>query len=321
MVPEEVYWYALQEKRWMIPANIIERVYSKKCSLESLWSADPLHLSQLGLDQYQINNFMSYRKRVNLKDIEKKVGYIHNNKFKIIKYVDREYPQRLKELVNTKEGSPLILFHKGSAINFKKTVAIVGTRECSHHGHMMARRLARVISRKGYTIVSGLARGIDTEAHCGALEVPKGKTIAVLAWVAPLYPPENSQLAKDIQRRGAIIAENYYRIPSRSSKLARGKFVDRNRITSGVSRCLIAVESSSEGGTVHQVRLAQSQGRKVFVVKPKSYSIKAKDGFKLFMKMGATPISSAQPVLNYLKDSNNYKLERERILEEYTNSC
>jgi len=318
MFPEETYWYALQNKRWIVPVKIIEEAYSETGSLEGLWTATASYLSQLGLDNFHIDKFMNYRKLVNLKDIEKKLKYILKNNFKIIKYVDQGYPKRLKDLVGNQEGPPLILFHRGSLTDFDKTVAIVGTRECSHYGHMMARRLARVIARDGYTIISGLARGVDTEAHCGAIEVPKGRTIAVLAWISPIYPSENSQLANDIERRGAIIAENYYRIPSPSSKLARVKFVDRNRITSGISKCLIAVESSSEGGTVHQVRLALSQGRKVFTVKPKNYSNRAKKGFKLFLEMGATPINSAKPVLNFLKTSINHEFKKEKTLEEYS---
>jgi len=161
----------------------------------------------------------------------------------------------------------------------------------------MARRLAKSIASKGYTIVSGLARGTDEWAHSGALETPKGKTIAVLPWMTPLYPPEHSKLLEDIQRRGAAISE---RLEKPFDKTAKGKFVQRNRITSGVSRCVIALESEEEGGTVHQVRIALSQRRKVFAVKPRRND-KFKKGFKLFVDMGAVPVDSSREILDYLQ--------------------
>lgn len=90
--------------------------------------------------------------------------------------------------------------------------------------------------------------------------------------------------------------------------------MERNRITSGLSRCIIAVESGKEGGTVHQVRIALTQGRKVFVVKPKSGNQRAKEGYKIFLDMGATPISSAKQVLDFLRKSSGQKtLEDKRI--------
>jgi len=161
----------------------------------------------------------------------------------------------------------------------------------------MARRLAKSIAAKGYTVVSGLARGTDEWAHSGALETPKGKTIAVLPWITPLYPPEHSKLLEDIQKRGAAISEL---LEKPFGKAAKGKFVQRNRVTSGISRCVIALESEEEGGTVHQVRIAISQRRKVFAVKPRG-SDKFKRGFKLFVDLGAVPVDSSREVLDYLQ--------------------
>ena len=316
---ETAYWLALQEKRWLIPAKIIERVYSETRSLVSLWDADSSQLFKFGLNELAIRNFINYRNQVNLRKYQTKIDSIQRNNFKIIKYVDREYPKQLKDLPGGPHlGSPLILIHKGSEMDFSKNVAIVGTRQCSHYGHMMARRLARGIAKKGYTIASGLARGVDTEAHCGALEVTQGKTIAVLAWMNPIYPPENAELAKDIERNGALLSEDYARVTTGSGKMGRVKFVDRNRITSGISRCLIAIESSGSGGTVHQVRLALSQGRKVFTLKPKSGNKRAQEGFREFVEMGATPIASTKKVLNFLESKSSNFPRRERRLEEYS---
>lgn len=284
-----------------------------------MWKGDHAYLSHLGLNDITIKNFISYRNKIDFKKYKTKLDSILKNNYKLIKYVDKEYPKQLKDLPGgAHSGSPLVLIHKGSEMNFANNVAIVGTRECSHYGHMMARRIARGIAKKGYTIVSGLARGVDTEAHCGALEVNQGKTIAVLAWMRPIYPRENVELAKDIERNGALISENYLKVTTGGSRMGRAQFVDRNRITSGISRCLIVIEAGSTSGTLHQVRLSQNQGRKVFALKPKPGNKKANEGFKEFLKMGATPISSIKPVINFLESTLFSITHGERSLKEYS---
>ncbi|MDG6222342.1 MAG: DNA-protecting protein DprA [Candidatus Bathyarchaeota archaeon] len=309
---------ALQEKRWIFPPETLQSVYSETETLEDLWKGDSAYLSHLGLNDITINNFIEYRNNLDFKKYKNLIKTINQNSCKLIKYVDKEYPNRLRNLKGGAHlGSPLVLIHKGSVMNFDNNVAIVGTRECSHYGHMMARQFARELAKKGYTIVSGLARGIDTEAHCGALEAKQGKTIAVLAWMRPIYPKENEQLAKDIEKNGALISENYFKSQYGGGRLQRAMFVDRNRITSGISKCLIAIEAGSSSGTVHQVRLSLKQGRKVFALKPKPENKKANEGFNEFLKMGATPISSLKPVLNFLASKSIGNKLEEKSLEEY----
>lgn len=311
---DSIYWLALQERHWLVPALKVEQVFNQFGSLEQLWKADPSDLYSLGLSETSVSNFLRYRNSVRFEDYERLVQILASHKVRLLRYVDKDYPFALKDLGKASDGPPLVLFHKGSIVDFSDCVAIVGTRECSHYGHVMARKLGKTIAKSGYTVISGLARGIDTEAHCGALEAPRGRTIAVLAWMDPIYPAENVELAKDIMARGALLSERYFRPSSKFTKLAPGKFVERNRITSGLSRCIIAVESGKEGGTVHQVRIALTQGRKVFVVKPKSGNQRAKEGYKIFLDMGATPISSAKQVLDFLRKSSGQKtLEDKRI--------
>jgi len=312
---DAVYWLALQEKHWLIPATKVEQVFNQFGSLEQLWKADALYLYNLGLSETSVSNFLKYRNSVHFGDYERLMSVLANNKVRLLRYVDKDYPIALKDLGIASDGPPLVLFHRGSLLDFGDCVAIVGTRECSHYGHVMARRMAKNLAKKGYTVVSGLARGTDTEAHCGALEAPRGRTIAVLAWMDPVYPSENAELARDIMARGALISERYFKPRSSFARLTPGKFVERNRITCGLSRCVIAVESGREGGTVHQVRIALSQGRKVFAVRPKSSNHRAMEGYKIFLDMGATPTSSAKPVLDFLRKSDAQKtLMDEKIL-------
>ena len=243
-------------------------------------------------------------------EILSKLRNIRQKGIRIVKFTDAVYPKLLRSLPADRNGAPLVLFHRGSLVDFDRCVAIAGSRILSYNGHVKTRQIARAIASAGYTIVSGLARGTDTEAHCGALDIRGGKTFAILAWLDPIYPVENEELAKTIERRGAIISERY----ERPSGFAAGTFVERNRITSGMSRCVIAVESDEEGGTVHQVRLAISQGKQVFTVKPKSGDDRAIRGFRVFMKMGAIPISSSKPVLEFLRAG-----EKDEMLETYLN--
>jgi DNA processing protein len=116
----------------------------------------------------------------------------------------------------------------------------------------------------------------------------------------PIYPEEHFELAQDLQKRGAIVGENF-RPPFNKSTPA--KFVQRNRITSGVARCVIAIESDEEGGTVHQVRIALSQKRRVLALQPKGNE-RAKRGFKLFVEMGAIPVKSVKDILGIFKKDN-----------------
>ena len=312
------YWLAIQEKHWLIPARIVEQAFNQFGSLEQLWKADTFYLRDLGLSETSVSAFLRYRNSVRLDDYERLVDVLARSKVRLLRYVDKNYPTTLKDLGRSPDGPPLVLFHKGSLHDLSDCVAIVGTRELSLHGHITARKLAKTIAKSGYNVVSGLARGTDTEAHCGALEAPRGKTIAVLAWMDPIYPPENAELAKDIMTKGALVSEIYLKPSSKFAKLTPGKFVERNRITSGLSRCVITVESGKEGGTVHQVRIALSQGRKVFALKPKAQNLRAKEGFKVFLDMGATPINSAKPVLDFLKKPKAQKALEDRRIDSFS---
>jgi DNA processing protein len=312
-----VYWLALSPRRWLVPISKIEQIYNQSHSLAVFWKAERNYLYNLGISDKTVSKFFAYRDSVRLEDFQRLLETLERDGVKVLRYVDKNYPRFLRDFGNYREEPPLVLFYKGSPPNDTEGVAIVGTRECSHYGHMMARRFGRVIASHGYTIVSGLARGVDIEAHCGALENPHGRTMAVLAWMNPIYPPENVELAKDMLARGTLLSEMYFKPDSKFGNLTPGKFVERNRITSGISRCVIAIESGTEGGTVHQVRIALAQGRRVFALKPKSENKRAKDGFKLFLDMGATPINSAKPVLEFMRKLRSQDKSKDRRIDSF----
>lgn len=291
---EDAFWFALQDSSWLIPTEKVVRAFQELGTLKGLWECSYRYLHSLDLDDRAIKKFCEHASFLKADRLRRDLSYMTKNRIRMIRYIDEDYPNVLRTDV---DNPPLLLLQKGSLLDFENCVAIAGTRNCSMHGRLMARRLAKSVAARGYTVVSGLARGTDEWAHSGALETPKGKTIAVLPWMIPLYPPEHSNLLEEIQTRGAAISE---RLEKPFGKSAKGKFVQRNRITSGLSRCVIVLESEEEGGTVHQARIAISQRRKVFALKPKRND-KFKKGFKLFVDMGAVPIDSSKEVLDYLQ--------------------
>lgn len=172
------------------------------------------------------------------------------------------YPTRLRAIPDP----PLVLFVRGQldCVGAPDSVAIVGTRTPTERGRAVARRLAEFFASRGYVIVSGLAKGIDTEAHRGALGV-SGRTIAVLGTpIDKAYPAENRELAVRIAAtNGALVSElGMGEISSRRS------FVLRDRIQSGLSLAVIPVETDVDGGTMHTAKFAQTHGRLIVTPRP-----------------------------------------------------
>ena len=190
---------------------------------------------------------------------------------------------------------PLLLYRKGTwDVRDAIAVAIVGSRRCSHYGRQQAERLAEGLARAGVTVVSGLARGIDTAAHIGALR-GKGRTIAVCAQgLSHMYPPENKKLADQIAESGAVITESPLdRSPS------RGLFPQRNRIISGMSLGVIVVEASQKSGSLYTARHAMEQGRDVFAV-PGQIDRLESEGCHNLIRDGVALIRNVDDVLESL---------------------
>ena len=175
---------------------------------------------------------------------------------------DEGYPPMLRAIASP----PLVLFIKGStkSLTERINVAIVGTRDSTSKGEEVATRVAKFFGAHEFTIVSGLAKGIDTAAHKGALEA-NAPTIAVFATpLNKVYPAENKALAESILRmNGSWISE----IPL-SKKPHRSSFVERDRIQSGISAAVIPVQTDIQGGTMHTVEFAEQQNRLLFCPRP-----------------------------------------------------
>lgn len=210
---------------------------------------------------------------------------------RVVPLTDASYPASLTALTD----APLVLLVRGRASELSlPSIAIVGARAATLAARSTARRLARELAGVGFTIVSGLARGIDAEAHRGALDV-HGRTVGVLACgLDQIYPPEHRKLADEIIENGAVISEMPLGAPPR-----RNHFPLRNRIISGLCVAVIVVEARRRSGSLITVRHALDQGREVFVV-PGSIEGPFAEGTNQLLRDGARPIRSARDVIEDL---------------------
>jgi DNA processing protein len=177
---------------------------------------------------------------------------------RLVTPVDAEYPEALKSLYDP----PLCLYVRGTLEQRDaQALAMVGTRRMTHYGAAQADRLAYQVAQAGFTVVSGLARGIDTVAHKAALKAG-GRTLAVLGGaVDRLYPPENRELAEEIAAHGALLSEfPLGREPDRTT------FPYRNRVVSGLSKGVLVVEAGVDSGAMNTAEQALEQGRSVLAV-------------------------------------------------------
>jgi len=210
---------------------------------------------------------------------------------RVIPYTSEEYPSALKP----HEGAPLVLFAQGDlAERDAVAVAVVGTRRASLYGRMHAERLSFELAHAGFTIVSGLAHGIDAAAHRGALKAG-GRTLAVLGnGLASVYPSDHGDLAEEIAENGALLSEL---APDVGPNAAN--FPPRNRIIAGLSLGVLVVEAPARSGAVLTARLAGEMGKEVFAV-PGDVGRPQARGVHQLIRDGAKLVESADDVIEEL---------------------
>jgi DNA processing protein len=202
--------------------------------------------------------------------------------------IDDEYPAMLRDI----HDPPLALYVKGKLQSRDRhAVAVVGTRHPTHYGRDTAETLGHGLAASGMTVVSGLAEGIDTAAHRGALKA-RGRTIAVLGGAMDcLYPPSNAGLAAQIEGQGAVVTEfPFGRQPDKTT------FPMRNRIVSGMSMGVVVVEAGPSSGAMITADQALEQGRSVFAV-PGRIDVQASRGCHELIKAGAKLVTGVEDIL------------------------
>lgn len=199
------------------------------------------------LSDIELNKYVDYMREIEEREI------------KFLPFYSVLYPQALWKISHP----PLGLYIRGEKSGLFGGIAIVGTRDATDHRRDFAKDLAKSLASDGHTIVSGLANGIDEMAHKGAIEA-SGTTIAVLpGGVETIRPSSNKGLAEDIVEYGSLVGEM-----SDETNIHRGRFVERNRITSGLSVAVVVVASKNSGGTVRQAEFAKEQSRPRFMYDP-----------------------------------------------------
>jgi DNA processing protein len=203
---------------------------------------------------------------------------------------DVGYPKLLKEI----SDPPIGLYRKGGYLFEQPCIAVVGSRRTTLYGQSVAKKLGADLARLGFCVVSGLARGIDTAAHEGALSVG-GRTAAVLGCgIDIVYPPENLDLYRRIVETGAVLSEFPF-----GRKADKQTFPMRNRVVSGICEGVVVVESDVQGGSMITARFAGEQGRLIFAV-PGRIDQPTSFGCHQLIRDGATLLSSVDDILNEL---------------------
>jgi DNA processing protein len=257
-------------------------------SVDAAWKATPNELQQTNLGAKLIEAMQKTRSSDLLNQTW---DYLKQKKIGVLTWQEPGYPRYLLQI----DLPPPVLYVRGQLRDEDDwAVAVVGTRRMTKYGRQAAQDMAGMLARNGITVVSGLARGIDSVAHRYSLE-SNGRTIAVLGCgIDRVYPPENRDLAKQISSQGAVITDY-----APGTKPEASNFPARNRIISGLVRAVVVVEAGSRSGALITSSFAAEQGREVLAV-PGSIFAPSSKGTNRLIQQGAHPLLDPQDILELL---------------------
>lgn len=303
-LPEKLYVAAL-DSIYGFGYKTVLMVINYFDTAKRAWNATEKELRDSGCPEKVVERLIFGRKKVNL---EKMYDKILAQGINLVTIFDPEYPQELKYIQNP----PAVLYVKGNLPGDSKiNIAVVGTRTATVYGIKTARRISAQLARRNICVVSGMARGIDTSAHKGAIEA-EGRTIAVLGCgIDVVYPPENRVLAKDIRQHGAVISEFPLGTPP-----DKGNFPVRNRIISGLSRGVVVVEAPLRSGALITADFALDQGREVFAVPGPVFS-RSSEGCNQLIKDGAKLVQGVEDILEGIWDVSTVEMMGGGISTEF----
>lgn len=256
-------------------------------SAKKIWESPAQALIKTGIPHKKVEEFIKFR---NGFDIKKYHSELKKHGVKVTTFLDSDFPKSIIEL----EGAPLVIYYRGSLKGLKaNSVAIVGARKITPYGKAVAEKFSRGLSTLGITIISGLARGVDTVAHKACIATG-GITVAVMGHgLDRVYPPENVDLSQEIVKKGgAIISEYPLGYP-----VFPGNFTVRNRIVSGLADCVLVIEGAERSGTLLTASHAANQGKTVFAVPGEIFSPFSKAPHFL-LKNGARIATDIEDVLD-----------------------
>jgi len=285
MAEDVSYWLALSLTPGL-GSILIKRLLERFKTPEAVFGASVKELSGIeGLGEKVAGEI---RKGPQKKMVERELSLLERAGGKIITLKDDDYPRRLKDIYDP----PALLYVRGELRRGDElAVAIVGSRKTAPYGRWMTEKIGEDLARHGVTVVSGMARGIDSLAHKGAIQ-GGGRTIAVLGCgVDVIYPSENRSLFHEILEHGAILSE----FPM-GSHPEGGHFPKRNRVISGLSIGVVIVQASAESGSLITAGYALEQGREVFAV-PGNVGAEGSRGTNQLIKDGAKLVESSDDIL------------------------
>ena len=284
----KAFWVGLSLVPGIGPAKF-RRLVESLGSTEAAWKARPALLAEAGLDRRAIESMVATRPRV---DLEREMEKLRRLGVKLLTLEDPDYPPPLRNIADP----PPVLYLRGELLpGDELAVAVVGTRMPTVYGRQAAELFARGLAENGVTVVSGLAKGIDTHAHRAALEAG-GRTIAILgSGLDIIYPSENRKLAAEIVERGALVSE--FPLGTQPDGV---NFPRRNRIISGLSFASLVVEAGETSGALITAEFALEQGRDVFAVPGNIFSPASRGPNRLILE-GAKPACELRDLLEELK--------------------
>ena len=292
MSSEQAYWLAWSQISG-VGAVTLQRLQKQFPSLEKAWYASQQELQQIaGLGNKNIQQILEQRSRLSPETLFNE--HLRKNP-QFWTPADANYPRLLLET----PSPPPVLYYQGKIDpqemqGTQPLISIVGTRSPSDYGKRWTQKISAALAKHGYTIISGLAAGIDAYAHRSCLEAG-GRTLAILGTgLDTVYPPQNRQLYQDIQQQGAILTE--YPV---GTKPDRGNFPARNRIIAGLSRAVIVTEAPEKSGALITARYANEFGRDVYIL-PGSLDNKNAIGCLGLLNQGANVILSETHLLEML---------------------
>jgi DNA processing protein len=282
---ELLYWMALTRIEGLGCASA-KRLAAHFASIGEAFSASERQLNDVaGLDKRAIHGLLTFS---DWSGVEQELARVRESGAMLVPITDVAYPERLRQIPDP----PPFLYVKGKfCAEDQRAVAVVGSRSASAYGIRIARDLCRNLGSLGFTVVSGMARGIDGEAHRATLEAG-GRTLAVLgSGVDVIYPAEHKPLSQQISAAGAIVSE----LPMGTRPLAH-HFPARNRIISGLSLGVVVVEATEKSGSLITARLAAEQGREVFAV-PGAAGASRSRGTHQLIREGAKLVENVEDIV------------------------
>ncbi len=284
------YWIAFSAIE-QVDSPFVQRLYNYFGDIETAYKATLADLSQIdGLSIKKAEKFIENRNKL---DIEKTLDEVLKRKIKFYTFETPNYPELLKEI----SDPPSVLYYKGNSdlCNFKKTLAIVGSRKASYNARDAVEKIISELSGTDICIVSGLASGIDTSAHTSALKHDL-KTIGVIAsGFDYVYPASNRSLYEQIENGGGLVVSEYYP----TFEPLKFRFPQRNRIVSGLSYGTLVAEASLRSGALITANLTLEQGRELMCI-PGLISNPNTEGIYKLLKNGATLVTCANDILEAL---------------------